>query len=59
MENGNAPHCALIDWGTSSFRLWLVDAQGRVLGERRSDEGMMRAGEIGFASASGQPPDRA
>lgn len=53
MENGNAPYCALIDWGTSSFRLWLVDAQGRVLGERRSDEDMMRAGEIGFASVLG------
>jgi 2-dehydro-3-deoxygalactonokinase len=50
MEDGSSPYCALVDWGTSSFRLWLVDADGRVLGERRSEEGMMRAGEIGFAA---------
>lgn len=50
MVIGTPIRYALIDWGTSSFRLWLVDRQGRVLGERRSDEGMMRAGEIGFGS---------
>jgi 2-dehydro-3-deoxygalactonokinase len=32
---------AAVDWGTSSFRLWLVDGEGRALAERRSDEGMM------------------
>lgn len=41
---------AAADWGTSSFRLWLLDREGRVLGERRSDEGMARAGERGFAA---------
>jgi hypothetical protein len=25
-----------VDWGTSSFRLWLVDRAGGILGERRS-----------------------
>ncbi|ORE97319.1 2-dehydro-3-deoxygalactonokinase [Aurantimonas sp. 22II-16-19i] len=42
---------ALADWGTSSFRLWLVDGEGAVLGERRSSEGMTTAGEAegGFA----------
>jgi 2-dehydro-3-deoxygalactonokinase len=39
-----------VDWGTSSFRLWLVDREGRVLGERRSDEGMMAAARPGFAA---------
>lgn len=32
---------AACDWGTSSFRLWLLDADGAVLGERRSDEGLL------------------
>src|SRR5690242_11901336 len=39
-----------VDWGTSSFRLWLIDRDGKVLGERRSDEGMMAAGKVGFAA---------
>jgi 2-dehydro-3-deoxygalactonokinase len=37
-----------VDWGTSSFRLWLVGRTGNVLGERRSHEGMMAAGKLGF-----------
>jgi 2-dehydro-3-deoxygalactonokinase len=37
-----------VDWGTSSFRLWLVDRAGNVLAERRSHEGMMVAGKLGF-----------
>src|SRR5437763_15217771 len=39
-----------VDWGTSSFRLWLVDRAGNALAERRSDEGMMAAGKLGFAA---------
>ena len=39
-----------VDWGTSSFRLWLMDRSGDVLAERRSEEGMMAAAKIGFAS---------
>jgi 2-dehydro-3-deoxygalactonokinase len=39
-----------VDWGTSSFRLWLVDRAGNILGERRSHEGMMVAGKLGFAA---------
>ncbi|ODM77738.1 2-dehydro-3-deoxygalactonokinase [Bradyrhizobium elkanii] len=38
-----------VDWGTSSFRLWLMGAGGKVLGERRSDEGMTAAARTGFA----------
>jgi 2-dehydro-3-deoxygalactonokinase len=39
-----------VDWGTSSFRLWLIDRAGGVLAERRSQEGMMAAVKLGFAS---------
>ena len=42
------PFCAAIDWGTSSFRLWLLSEDGEVLAERRSDEGMTRAAASGF-----------
>jgi len=41
---------AAIDWGTSSFRLWLIDSAGGIMGERRSQEGMMAASKSGFAS---------
>lgn len=43
-----APFCAAVDWGTSSFRIWLLGEGGAVLGERRSREGMTTASEIGF-----------
>lgn len=43
-----SPSVAAVDWGTSSFRLWLLDAAGAVLGERRSGEGMLAAGAEGF-----------
>jgi 2-dehydro-3-deoxygalactonokinase len=46
---GQAAYVA-VDWGTSSFRLWLVDQAGNVLGERRSHEGMMAAAKPGFAT---------
>ena len=42
------PFCAAIDWGTSSFRLWLLTASGAVLAERWSDEGMVSAASTGF-----------
>lgn len=35
-----SPFAALVDWGTSNLRLWLVDSQGGVIGERQSAEGM-------------------
>lgn len=41
---------AAVDWGTTRFRLWLMDGAGEVLAERRSDEGLARAVEIGFAT---------
>ena len=42
------PFCAAVDWGTSSFRLWLLSGDGSALAERRSDEGMIRAAASGF-----------
>jgi 2-dehydro-3-deoxygalactonokinase len=44
-----APFCAAVDWGTSSFRLWLLGPDGASLAERRSDEGMMQCATTGFA----------
>ena len=43
-------YCAAVDWGTTSFRLWLLDAAGEILAERRSGEGMLTAGPDGFAA---------
>jgi 2-dehydro-3-deoxygalactonokinase len=43
-----------VDWGTSSFRLWLVDRAGCIVGERRSQEGMVMAVKSGFASVTGR-----
>ncbi|WP_407187490.1 2-dehydro-3-deoxygalactonokinase [Bradyrhizobium centrosematis] len=42
------PAYVAVDWGTSSFRLWLVDRSGQALAERRSDEGMLAAAKVGF-----------
>jgi 2-dehydro-3-deoxygalactonokinase len=39
---------AAVDWGTSSFRLWLLDREGVILAESRSHEGMTTARESGF-----------
>lgn len=41
---------AAVDWGTSSFRLWLMTADGAVLAERRSGEGMTTASNSGFSA---------
>ena len=35
-----AGYYAAVDWGTSSFRLWIIGEDGAVLAERRSAEGM-------------------
>lgn len=42
------PYVAAVDWGTSSFRLWVLAPDGTVLAEARSDEGMMKAISLGF-----------
>ncbi|KAA0699661.1 2-dehydro-3-deoxygalactonokinase [Neorhizobium sp. P12A] len=44
------PAYVAVDWGTSSFRLWLIGEDGEVLGERRSGEGMTTAAQTGFVN---------
>lgn len=41
----SAPAFAAVDWGTTRMRVWLMDAAGAVLEERRSDEGLITARE--------------
>jgi 2-dehydro-3-deoxygalactonokinase len=36
----------LVDWGTTSFRLWAVGADDVIMGERRSGEGLTSAGDF-------------
>ncbi|WOS63509.1 2-dehydro-3-deoxygalactonokinase [Sinorhizobium fredii] len=43
-----AGYYAAVDWGTSSFRLWIIGEDGSVLAERRSAEGMTSAAKTGF-----------
>lgn len=38
-----------VDWGTSSFRGWLMTAEGIPLKESRGPEGMLHCAEVGFA----------
>jgi 2-dehydro-3-deoxygalactonokinase len=42
------PALAAVDWGTTRLRLWLVDASGKVLAERRGDDGLTTAKATGF-----------
>lgn len=42
------PFLVAVDWGTSSFRLWLMSADGTVLAEHRSHEGMSEVAASGF-----------
>jgi 2-dehydro-3-deoxygalactonokinase len=44
------PAYVAVDWGTSSFRLWLIGRDGTVLAERRSGEGMTSAAKTGFSA---------
>jgi 2-dehydro-3-deoxygalactonokinase len=44
------PQFAAVDWGTSSFRLWLIGENDAVVAESRSGEGMTTAREAGFAA---------
>lgn len=45
-----AERFVVVDWGTSSFRGWLMSADGATLAESRGSEGMLHcAGGAGFA----------
>ncbi|KAA3441647.1 2-dehydro-3-deoxygalactonokinase [Mesorhizobium sp. SARCC-RB16n] len=46
----NVPAVAALDWGTTRLRAWLVDGSGKVLAERRGDDGLITAREKGFAN---------
>ncbi|WP_411033220.1 2-dehydro-3-deoxygalactonokinase [Shinella sp. BYT-45] len=48
-QSAPQPAYAAVDWGTSSFRLWLIGKDGSVCAERRSGEGMTTAARTGFA----------
>lgn len=48
MSSPSAPVTAAVDWGTTSFRAWLLDDLGAAIGESRSDEGLAKAAEHGF-----------
>lgn len=39
-----------VDWGTSSLRAWRFDASGAVLEQHRSDQGLLKVAQGGFAA---------
>ncbi|WP_421915359.1 2-dehydro-3-deoxygalactonokinase [Mesorhizobium sp.] len=41
---------AAIDWGTTRLRAWLIDETGKVLAERRGDDGLITAQQKGFST---------
>lgn len=45
----NAPALGAIDWGTTRLRAWLFSRDGRVLAERRGDDGLITARKAGFS----------
>jgi 2-dehydro-3-deoxygalactonokinase len=49
--NARGAHGAFVavDWGTSSFRGWLMSREGEVLAESRGSEGMLHCSGTGFA----------
>lgn len=46
----NAPTVAAVDWGTTRMRVWLIDKDGKVLAERRGDDGLITARRKGFST---------
>jgi 2-dehydro-3-deoxygalactonokinase len=49
MTGAGFPAVAAVDWGTTRMRVWLLDSGGAVISERRSDQGMLTASEVGFS----------
>jgi 2-dehydro-3-deoxygalactonokinase len=48
-ERGAPGAFVVVDWGTSSFRGWLMSAAGEALAESRGGEGMLHCAGTGFA----------
>ena len=46
-----SPDWIAVDWGTSNLRAWSMGADGRVLAEAESDEGMGKLAPEGFEAA--------
>ena len=44
------PAVAAVDWGTTRMRVWLIDQMGKVLAERRGDDGLITAQQKGFST---------
>ena len=42
------PVLAAVDWGTSRFRLWLLDGEGRALAQSQGPEGLDAGRNLGF-----------
>lgn len=45
------PTAILIDWGTTNFRAWLSDAEGKAMGRREAPCGIMQVPSGGFPQA--------
>lgn len=48
MSETSKPYVAVADWGTSSFRLWILAADGSVLGESRGHDGLVTVTDGNF-----------
>ncbi|PWK76704.1 2-keto-3-deoxygalactonate kinase [Aminobacter sp. AP02] len=48
MNTSQEACCVIVDWGTTSFRAWLMARDGRVLAESRGREGMTHCATSGF-----------
>jgi 2-dehydro-3-deoxygalactonokinase len=48
-SRGASAAFVVVDWGTSSFRGWLMSADGSALAESRGGEGMLHCASTGFA----------
>ncbi|WP_417721996.1 2-dehydro-3-deoxygalactonokinase [Salipiger sp.] len=59
MRPANPGTFVAVDWGTSSFRLWVLDGSGRILGESRGPDGMVPAARDGFSTVLARHLDRA
>lgn len=50
VPGSKVPAVAAVDWGTTRMRVWLVDDAGKVLVERRGDDGLITAQQKGFST---------